>query len=421
MNSNEIYEERLKTAHFKFALIAPVIQGIHPDVSKAAYYKRICEDPIRAPDGQMRMFKPKTVESWERLYRMGGMDALIRSPRNDKGQTRTLSNDCISEIYRIKEKFPKLNATQIHQSLQRNGFIAKNTSVRSIQRFVKEQSLKPPWTGTKERLAFETEYFGAVWQADSCYFPYIKEGAGKRRTYLIMIIDDCTRLIVSARLFYEDTAYNFQRVLKEAVAAYGIPHKIYVDRGSAYRNNQITLISDNIGSLLLHAPVRDGASKGKIERAFGTVKEKWLYGLEVSKIESIAEFNEALRGFIRTYNLTLHSATGKTPIDRFTETRGRISVPSSKEWLDEAFMNRVQRKVKSDSTISMGGVYYDAPMRFMGQTVEVRFLPGDLDKAYIYYDKKHFPIRKTDKIANSRTKREGPAIDYSKTGEEKDV
>jgi hypothetical protein len=34
---------------------------------------------------------------------------------------------------------------------------------------------------------------------------------------------------VGGGLFYNDNAYNFQKVLKDAVAAHGIPAKLYVD------------------------------------------------------------------------------------------------------------------------------------------------------------------------------------------------
>ena len=44
-----------------------------------------------------------------------------------------------------------------------------------------------------------------------------------------MIIDDHSRLLVGGGLFYNDNAYNFQKVFKQAVAAYGIPMKLYVD------------------------------------------------------------------------------------------------------------------------------------------------------------------------------------------------
>ncbi len=57
-----------------------------------------------------------------------------------------------------------------------------------------------------------------------------------------MIIDDHSRLLVGGGLFYNDTSYNFQKVLKAAVATYGIPMKLYVDNGSTYSNEQLSLI-----------------------------------------------------------------------------------------------------------------------------------------------------------------------------------
>lgn len=41
----------IQIAHFKFALIAPVIQGLFPDVSATAYYRRVTQSPIQRPDG----------------------------------------------------------------------------------------------------------------------------------------------------------------------------------------------------------------------------------------------------------------------------------------------------------------------------------------------------------------------------------
>ena len=42
------------------------------------------------------------------------------------------------------------------------------------------------------------------------------------------------------------------------------------------------------------------------------------------------------------------------------------------------------------------------------------FLPDDMDSAYILYEGKHYPVTATDKVANSRTKRnnELPVIKY---------
>ena len=122
---------------------------------------------------------------------------------------------------------------------------------------------------------------GGMWQADTCYLPYIREDGKFRRVYLIMILDDYSRMIVGGKLYYQENAANFQKTLREAVAAYGLP------------------LQQRPAFLLLHTPVRDGASKGKVERNFRTLKERWLYSLDISQIQRLGEFNRLLADYIR--------------------------------------------------------------------------------------------------------------------------
>jgi hypothetical protein len=78
-------------------------------------------------------------------------------------------------------------------------------------------------------------------------------------------------------------------------------------------------------------------------------------------------------------------------------------------------MNRERRKVKNDSTLSIDNMQFDAPMQFIKQWVEVRFLPDMLSEAYIFDNGKRYPLKLTDKQANSKVKRNvWPTVDYSK-------
>lgn len=407
-------------ALFRFSLIAPVIQDTHSDLSASAYFRRVTGSPLRRPDGTEFQYTHKTLEKWAALYKSGGLDALAPATRSDKGCVRGLSGDCISEIYHIKEKFPKLSATQIHLRLLQMGLIEEPISVRTVQRFIKNNGLKKGGApgAPKDRKAFEEEFFGGMWMADSCYFPYIREGGQSRRTYLMAIVDDHARIVVGARLVYDDDAYNFQKVLKSAIATYGIPKKLYVDSGGPYKNTQLKYICAEVGIVLIHAPVRDGAAKGKIERTFGTFKSRWLHGLDTGVLTSLAEFNRELDAYVRAHNTTLNSSTGATPMDRFLATRGHAPPPRSAEWLDNCFMNRVTCKVRSDSSLTFLKHQFDAPMQFIGQNVEVRFLPDRLEDAFIFDAGIRYPLKLTDKVANGKTKREKwPTIDYSMGGQ----
>ena len=288
-------------AQFKLAIIAPVLHELYPDATRTAYYERITEKPFTLPDGSTVQYSPNTISSWVSKYQRGGIDALMPAERSDKGATRALPDTAIEEIHRLKQAFPRLNAAQIHRQLIEDSFIPATVSVCTVQRYIKHHNLKGASApNMRDRKAFEEDAFGKLWQADTCYLPHILEDGRRRRVYCIMIIDDHSRLLVGGGLFYNDNAYNFQKVLKSAVAAYGIPMKLYVDNGSTYTNEQLSLICGSIGTVLLHTRVRDGASKAKVERHFRTLKERWLYALDLDSITSLAQFNALLMDYIRT-------------------------------------------------------------------------------------------------------------------------
>ena len=418
--NTETMKHNAEVAQFRFALIAPVIQGLYPDASATAYYKRVTASPLTLPDGSTVTYSYKTLEKWKSQYSIGGLDALMPGTRSDKGIPRALNEDAIAEIYRIKEEHPRMNATQIYTHLVRESFIPATVSVDSVQRFIRHNDLKSARDpNLRDRKAFEEDEFGKIWQADTCYLPHITEDGTSRRVYCIMIIDDHSRLLVGGELFYNDNACNFQKVLKDAIATYGIPDKLYVDNGCSYSNAQLSMICVSLGILLLHTRVRDGASKGKVERHFRTLKERWLYTLDMESIQSLAQFNGMLKDYMRDYNTTFHRGIDTIPLERYQASKDHPRKPESRQWLDDCFYNRITRKVRKDSTISIDKVCYDVPMQFISAKVDVRYLPDDMTSAYILFDGEKFPIRQTSRNDNCHTRRNNPpAIDYSKAGGE---
>lgn len=412
-----INKKSIEIAQFRFGIIAPVIQNTYPDASVSAYFRRIAATPVKLPEGKEIIYKPGALKSWLQRYREGGFDALIPKERADVGISRKLDTASIAEIHRLTDHFPRMNATLIYHKLIEDGFIDRSEiSVASIQRYFKHNDLKSArLTTIRDRKAFEEEFACMMFQADTCYGPFLKVNGVLKRTYLIMFIDDKTRLIVGGRYFFNENAANMQIVFKEAIARYGIPKKLYIDNGSPYKNEQLSLICGSLGVVEIHAPVRDGASKGKVERNFRTLKDRWLYGVDAKSIYSIEDLNEMLFQYISSHNTTMHSSTNEKPIDSYMRDIDRVRKPQSREWLEECFLNRVTRLVHKDSTISINNTCYDAPMQFIGNRVEVRYIPGDMDTAFVFSENKKHPIRSTNKIENSKTKRNNtPAIDYSK-------
>lgn len=250
----------------------------------------------------------------------------------------------------------------------------------------------------RDRKDFEEDSFGKIWQADTCYLPYITEEGKSRRVY------------------YNDNACNFQKVLKDAIATYGIPDKLYVDNDCSYSNEQLSMICVSLGVLLLHTRIRDGASKGKVERHFRTLKERWPYTPDINSITSLAQFDTMLKDYIRSYNTTFHRGIDGVPLERYYSSKNHPKKLRSRQWLDNCFYNCITRKVRNGSTITIDRICYDVSMQFISAMVDIRYLPNEMSSAFILFESKKFPIRQTDHNDNCHTKGNHlPAIDYSKT------
>ena len=414
MNEKET-KDAVAVASIRLSVIQPAFNGTFPDMCKKAYYDRIATKPLKLPDGREVRYSPCTFACWESDYRKGGFDALMPKKRADKGHSRKLDADVIAKIYELRKKYPRLSAAGIRDKMIADGLInAADVSVTTFQRFIKKNNLKGACApGQKDRRAFEEESSTGMYQADTLYGPYINENGSSKRTYCVMILDDKSRLIVGGKFFYQDNSINFQEVLHDAVAAYGIPAKLYVDNGSPYKNEQLSLICGQPGTLLIHTPVRDGASKGKVERNFRTLRSKFLDAIDPLELKNITQLNLMLADYIRSHNTSVHSATGMTPYSRYMEDLCHIRMPKDREWLDECFLHRVKRRVRNDSTVIIDKKLYDVPMEFIRSTVEVRYRPEDPDSAFIFDNGRRCPICPTDKTANARIKRNnGYSVPY---------
>jgi len=109
-----------------------------------------------------------------------------------------------------------------------------------------------------------------LWQADTLYGPSIKLSDGQwKKTFLIAFIDDASRVITHAQFFWRDNTANMVNAFRCALYKRGKPERLYFDNGSNYTSKEILQACVRLDIHLSHAPIRDGAAKGKIERFFG--------------------------------------------------------------------------------------------------------------------------------------------------------
>ena len=135
------------------------------------------------------------------------------------------------------------------------------------------------------------QFANELWQADTMYGPSIKQADGSfRKTFLITFIDDASRVITHGEFFYADNTANMIDAFRAALYKRGKPDRLYFDNGSNYKSKEILQACVRLNILLSHAPIRDGAAKGKIERFFRGFRDRFLVQhLEFNSLEELIE------------------------------------------------------------------------------------------------------------------------------------
>jgi hypothetical protein len=204
-------------------------------------------------------------------------------------------------------------------------------------------------------------------------------------------------MVVGSQFFFHENSISLEMVLKEAIRAFGVPKAFYCDNGSLFVSSHLQLACARLGIALIHSRPYDSPSRGKIERFFRTVRQKFLSMLRLP--ENIDALNEAFHLWLQDeYHYHIHYGINTRPIDRFMEDIKTISVKRvTEEELDTAFEITLFRRVKNDSTVSIGGVLYECPTEFIGKKIEIRH-PSDKPHDLLIYvqDKPIAKIRSLD-------------------------
>ncbi len=412
-------DDKLRTelALFRFSLIAPLVNGTLTGSAKD-YLEQICARAHQVPGMGVKELSPNTLRRWLFDYRRYGLEGLKRKPRNDKGLSRKLSPQTAQSIKEIKELNPHKTATLIYHTLLTASALGNPpASLSTVQRYIKTLDL--PVETSVERKRFCFEFANDCWQTDTLFGPYLVIDGKKKLTYLIAVLDDASRLLIHGEFFFEENSKNLLAVLKKALLKRGIPKRIFGDCGKIYNSLHLRLICASLGIILIHARPYSPASKGKIERMFLTLRMQFLESLNLNEIHSLEELNAKFLTYAEsTYNLRPHSSLeGLSPMERYLKDQNKLKFITSKESLEQVFLNEANRKVKKDATISLLNRVYEVPQSFIGQSVKVRFDVEDLSKVFLQTQASDlitvYPVQPVDNSKIIRKQNQKPKIDFA--------
>src|SRR6266566_3539203 len=284
-NRNSMDDKAEKIALFRYGLIAPLVLETLPRGELTRRAQEIAARLYDIPHSTRRQVSVDTLLDWTLRYRRNGLTALTPNPRQDRGQTRAVAPETAALIERLKRENPHRSGAALLRELAPASEQDKAAlSASTLYRFLRARGLTERQLLLDKAAAhkkYEAEHANQIWQSDMLFGPWVQRpGGGKMQVFLQATLDDASRLIPHAQFYPNQGLDSFLDCLRQAIAARGLPTRLYMDNAKIYRSPQLARIAASIGILIIHTPPYQPEGRGKIERFFRSVREQFLAALD---------------------------------------------------------------------------------------------------------------------------------------------
>src|SRR5260370_4918753 len=107
------------------------------------------------------------------------------------------------------------------------------------------------------------------------------------QAFLHATLDDASRLIPHAQFYSSQGLDACLDCLRQAIAARGVPVRLYIDNAKIYRSQQLARIAASLGTLIVHTPPYQPESRAKIERDIRTLRAHFPTNLDLQQSLSL--------------------------------------------------------------------------------------------------------------------------------------
>jgi len=369
-----------------------------------------------------RTYSVATLERWYYAYKDGGLEALKPQPRADRGRGREMPAALRDLLVEIRKEHPSASVPLILQTLEADGRLETGSvSASTVRRFFAEKgidkaSLRAGGARTKMRLRWQAEHPGALWQGDVCHGASLVTSTTTTTVRIHALMDDASRYVVALEAMAYEREVDMLSLLVRAVRKHGPPDAMYLDNGSTYRGETLSLACARMGTTLVHAKPYDAPARGKIERFWRTLREGCLD--HTGSLGSLHDLNVRLWAWLdERYHKAPHGALmGKTPHEVFTAAaRAPDSFDEAK--LRDALTVQARRRLRRDNTLAMDGVDWEIDLHFLaGQLVTVsRCLVDPSEHPWVDYEGKRYVLHPVDPVRNATRPRSVQNLDTPHT------
>src|SRR6266487_2443029 len=235
-----------RVALFRYQLIREAADAALTVRQRGRMVRELAARAHEGPFGEPVTVSRAGIDRWIRAWRAGGFAALAPPAR----QVTPRTDAAVLELAAgLKRENPGRTAAQVARILRAS--CGWSPSVRTLQRHFErlELTARPDGRAPAVFGRFECARPNEMWTGDALHGPHI---AG-RKAYLFCFLDDHSRAVMAARWGYFEDTVRLAAALRPALAARGVPVRIYVDNGSAFVDAALKRAAARLGIKITHS------------------------------------------------------------------------------------------------------------------------------------------------------------------------
>jgi transposase InsO family protein len=368
-------DKKKQIAVFRFGVIADFVTGINLHRGeKERLLADKCARKWTIPYSNRTFIGRSTIRDWISNYQNGScrLEALYPRDRSDKGKSRSIDNETATNLICVRNELPKATVETVIRIMRQRQLIRAGTRLNAtnVWRFLHQHGLMPESQAAGvDRRKYEAELPNDIWQSDVMHGPQVLVNERRRKAYLIAFIDDHSRLVPFAKFYLSENLVSFLDAFEKALVKRGLPRKLYVDNGSAFRSRQLEHVCASLGIALIHSTAYQPQGRGKIERFFRTVRTQFLPSLTAPS--SLEDLNTALDLWLDQYHQRRHSAIAQSPLQRYGANIACLRM--APDDLKDHFRIVVRRTVAKDRSVTINGRLFEAPVALISKRIDLLY------------------------------------------------
>lgn len=249
----------------------------------------------------------RQVKRLVRAWRGDGAKGLV-SKRRGRTSARKIDEAIKQEFVAVvRQRYADFGPTLAAEHLaQHHGFEHSRETLRGWMIEAGVWRDKPVRRKRVFQLRQRCVAVGELVQIDGSPHAWLEE-RGPRCT-LIIFVDDASGALRYASFDRAETTRGYLRGLRQYVSAHGAPLALYSDRHSIFGKHdpedptptQFERAVRSLGTEPIQALTPQ--AKGRVERAFQTLQDRWVKALRLAGCASLEQANALLPGLVQQYN-----------------------------------------------------------------------------------------------------------------------